>query len=53
MVITIPDGTNTLDLQNVERLGVQLSFDETSYRLMMEDFKKDWDNNLYRDLFNY
>lgn len=24
-----------------------------TYRLMMEDFKKDWDNNLYRDLFNY
>lgn len=24
-----------------------------TYRQMMEDFKKDWDNNLYRDLFNY
>ena len=24
-----------------------------TYRLMMEDFKKDWDNNLYRDLFKY
>lgn len=24
-----------------------------TYRQMMEDFKKDWDNNLYRNLFNY
>lgn len=24
-----------------------------TYRQMMEDFKRDWDNNLYRDLFNY
>lgn len=24
-----------------------------TYRLMMEDFKKDWDNDLYRDLFKY
>ena len=24
-----------------------------TYRQMMEDFKKDWDNNLYRDLFKY
>ena len=36
MVITVPDNTSILDLQNAERLGVQLSFDETSYRLMME-----------------
>ena len=36
MVITVPDGTSMIDLQNAERLGVQLSFDETSYRLMME-----------------
>jgi hypothetical protein len=36
MVVTVPDGTNLLDLQNAERLGVQLSFDETSYRLMMD-----------------
>lgn len=36
MVITVPDGTSIIDLQNAERLGVQLSFDETSYRLMME-----------------
>ena len=36
MVITIPDGTSVLDLQNAENLGVQLSFDETSYRTMMD-----------------
>ena len=36
MVITVPDNTSIIDLQNAERLGVQLSFDETSYRLMME-----------------
>ena len=36
MVITVPDGFPVIDLQNAERLGVQLSFDETSYRLMME-----------------
>ena len=36
MVITVPDGTSILDLQDAEHLGVQLSFDETSYRLMLE-----------------
>ena len=36
MVITVPDGFHVIDLQNAESLGVQLSFDETSYRLMME-----------------
>ena len=36
MVITVPDGTSILDLQHADGLGVQLSFDETSYRLMME-----------------
>jgi len=36
MVITVPDGTSILDLQNTEQLGVQLSFDETSYRMMKE-----------------
>ena len=36
MVITVPDGAPLIDLQNAENLGVQLSFDETSYRLMME-----------------
>jgi superfamily I DNA and/or RNA helicase len=36
MVVTVPDGFPVIDLQNAEQLGVQLSFDETSYRLMME-----------------
>ena len=36
MVVTVPDNTSIIDLQNAERLGIQLSFDETSYRLMME-----------------
>ncbi|MCR5513755.1 MAG: AAA family ATPase [Prevotella sp.] len=36
LVITVPDGFSVIDLQNAEQLGVQLSFDETSYRLMME-----------------
>ena len=36
LVITVPDNTSIIDLQNTEKLGVQLSFDETSYRFMME-----------------
>jgi len=40
MVVIIPEGspsgTNVATLQSAENLGVQLSFDETSYRLMME-----------------
>ncbi len=36
MVVTVPDGSLLVDLQSAEGLGVQLSFDETSYRLMME-----------------
>ena len=40
MVVTVPDGFPTVDLQNAttpdSSLGIQLSFDETSYRLMME-----------------
>ena len=36
LVVTVPDNTSIIDLQNAERLGVQLSFDETSYRLMIE-----------------
>ena len=36
MVITVPDGAPLVDLQSAENLGIQLSFDETSYRLMME-----------------
>ena len=36
MVVTVPDNTRIIDLQGTEKVGVQLSFDETSYRLMME-----------------
>ena len=36
MVVTVPDNANIIDVQNAEDLGVQLSFDETSYRLMTE-----------------
>ena len=36
MVVIVPDNTPLIDLQGTENLGVQLSFDETSYRLMME-----------------
>jgi len=37
MVITIPDDTPLLELQNADReLGVQLSFDESSYRIMFD-----------------
>ena len=36
MVVTLPDNAQPTELQNTERLGIQLSFDETSYRLMFE-----------------
>ena len=37
MVITVPDSAPLLDLQSSqEPIGVQLSFDETSYKLMFE-----------------
>ena len=36
MVVIVPDNNRLLELQNVEGLGVQLFFDETSYRLMFE-----------------
>ena len=36
MVVTVPDNAPLIDLQGTENVGVQLSFDETSYRLMME-----------------
>ena len=37
MVITVPDSTPLLDLQQAtEEIGIQLSFDETSYKLMFE-----------------
>ena len=36
MVCIIPNNGYLVTLQNTQNLGVQLSFDETSYRLMME-----------------
>jgi len=37
MVVVVPDGAPLIDLQTAEgQLGVMLSFDETSYRLMFE-----------------
>ena len=36
MVCVIPSNGYLVTLQNTQNLGVQLSFDETSYRLMME-----------------
>lgn len=37
MVITVPDSVPLLDLQQAtEEIGIQLSFDETSYKLMFE-----------------
>ena len=37
MVITVPDSAPLLDLQqSTEPIGIQLSFDETSYKLMFE-----------------
>lgn len=36
MVVVVPDNTPLIDLQNTEGLGVQLSFDETSYKMMFD-----------------
>jgi len=37
LVVTVPDGTRLADLQDTNsKLGAQLFFDETSYRLMFE-----------------
>ncbi len=36
MVVVVPDNTPIIDLQNTEGLGVQLSFDETSYKMMFD-----------------
>lgn len=36
MVCILPSEGNIVTLQHTENIGVQLSFDETSYRLMME-----------------
>ena len=36
MVVIVPDSAAVQQLQAAEQLGVQLSFDETTYRLMLE-----------------
>ena len=36
MVVAVPDNAPVVQVQNTQNLGVQLSFDETSYRLMFE-----------------
>ena len=57
MVVTVPDSAPLLDLQqSTEPIGVQLSFDETSYKLMFEALDrtmKEKGNRLayLRDLF--
>jgi len=40
MVITLPDNAPIAELQNMENAGVQLFFDETTYRLMFEALDK-------------
>lgn len=56
LVVTVPDNTPVAELQATEGLGVQLFFDETSYRLMFEALDRvigARDNRLayLRDLF--
>jgi hypothetical protein len=36
MVVSVPDNTPIVDLQTASQVGVQLSFDETSYKLMFD-----------------
>ena len=40
MVVIIPDANRLAELQNADNLGIQLYFDETSYRLMREALKR-------------
>lgn len=40
MVVAVPDGTDTTSLQTSTDVGVQLSFDETSYRLMFDALER-------------
>lgn len=56
LVVTVPDNAPVAELQSTEGLGVQLFFDETSYRLMFEALDRvigARDNRLayLRDLF--
>ena len=36
MVVTVPDGFSVADIQGRDNVGVQLAFDETSYRIMFD-----------------
>jgi len=36
MVVSVPDAAPLVDLQSTEQAGVQLSFDETSYKMMFD-----------------
>jgi len=36
MVVSVPDSAPLTDLQTAENIGVQLSFDETSYKMMFD-----------------
>ena len=40
MVVILPGASALMDIQNADRLGVQLYFDETSYRLMFEALRE-------------
>ncbi len=56
MVVNIPDTQTLIDLQKTKQLGVQLYFDETSFRIMfnaLEDVIKSKKNRIeeLRDLF--
>lgn len=56
MVVILPSSQPVIELQNTEGLGIQLSFDETSYRTMfhaMEDVMKARGNRLatLREIF--
>ena len=57
MVVILPGASALMDIQGADRLGVQLYFDETSYRLMFEALGqviKAKDNRLaeLRDIFH-
>ena len=40
MVVSVPEGAPLVDLQSLAGIGVQLSFDETSYRTMFEALER-------------
>ena len=40
MVVSVPDNIPIVDLQAAEQVGVQLSFDETSYKMMFDALER-------------